>query len=102
MSENQVMDVDEDGKTGEDEYSTEDIEREASSKLMIERGRALPVKKIVVNMWKTGMHGARIGIKKDAQWQSKSRQFSPEMDIVGDVLYEFDELKMMDDKILKY
>jgi len=102
MAEDQIRDVDEDGKTGEDEYSTEDIEREASSKLMIERGRALPVKKITVNMWKTGMHGARIGIKKDAQWQSKSRQFSPEMDIVGDILYEFDELKMMDDKILKY
>nr|MDO8086611.1 hypothetical protein [Candidatus Sigynarchaeum springense] len=97
-----MRDIDEDGKVGEDEYSTEDIEREASSKLMIEKGRALPVKKIIVNLWRTGAHGARIGIKKDAQWQSKSRQFSPEMDIVGDVLYEFDELKMMDEKILKY
>lgn len=98
----EMRDVDEDGKVGEDEYSTEDIEREASSKLMIERGRALPVKHIIVNMWRSGLHGARIGIKKDAQWQSKSRQFSPEMDIVGDVLYEFDEIKMMEDKILKY
>ncbi|MBN2151140.1 MAG: hypothetical protein JW839_06845 [Candidatus Lokiarchaeota archaeon] len=102
MSEEQLRDVDEDGKTGEDEYSTEDIERELSSKLMIEKGHPLPVKKIVVNMWRSGLHGARIGIKKDAQWQSKSRQFSPEMDIVGDALYEFDEEKMMEEKIQKY
>ncbi len=95
-------DFDEDGKGSDDEYSTEDIERELSSKLMIEKGKPLPIKKIAVNFWASSLHGAKIGIKKDAQWQSKSRQFSPEMDIVGDVIYEFDQDKILNEAVLKY
>nr|MDO8113373.1 hypothetical protein [Candidatus Sigynarchaeota archaeon] len=102
MAEETTRDVDEDGKIGEDEYSSEDIEREASSRLMIEKGNPLPIKRIIVNYWRSGLHGAKVGIKKDAQWQSKSRQFAAEMDIVGDILYEFDEDRMLNDKVLKY
>ncbi|MBD3185898.1 hypothetical protein GF325_03630 [Candidatus Bathyarchaeota archaeon] len=96
------MDLDEDSRMQEDEFSTEDILREASSRLMVESGEPLPIKKIVVNLWMTSAHGAKIGIKKGAQWQSKSRQFNPEMEIVGDVLYQFDEDKLISDLALKY
>nr|MDO8116776.1 hypothetical protein [Candidatus Sigynarchaeota archaeon] len=95
-------DFDEDGRAVDDEFSTEDIERELTSKLMIEKGKPLPIKKIAVNFWTSSVHGAKIGIKKDAQWQSKSRQFSSEMDIVGDVIYEFDQDKILNDAVLKY
>ncbi|MHA1680506.1 MAG: hypothetical protein ACTSUE_05820 [Promethearchaeota archaeon] len=96
------QDIDEDSRMQEDEFSAEDIEREASSRLMVERGEPLPIKKIIVNFWLTKAHGAKVGIKKAAQWQSKSRQFNPEMEIVGDVLYEFDEDKLVSDHALKY
>ncbi|MHA1792596.1 MAG: hypothetical protein ACTSVI_08125 [Promethearchaeota archaeon] len=95
-------DLDEDMKYLEDEYSTEDIVQEATSRLLIEHGEPLPVKRIIVNLWRTSAHGAKIGIKKGAQWQSKSRQFNPEMNIVGDVLYEFDEEKLISERALKY
>ncbi|MFX0100516.1 MAG: hypothetical protein ACFFCS_13160 [Candidatus Hodarchaeota archaeon] len=96
------QDIDEDEKFQEDEFSEEDIERELSSRLLVEKGEPLPIKKISVNLWKTALHGAKVGIKKGAQWQSKSRQFSPEMDIIGDVLYIFDEEKLIEQKAIKY
>lgn len=45
-------------------------------------------KEIEVDMWKTGAHAVEIGIKKEAELRSKSRQFSKDMDIVGQVVEE--------------
>ena len=43
------------------------------------------VNKIVVNTWNTSMHGANIGIKKETEYQAKSRLFTKEYKIRGDV-----------------
>ncbi|MHA1371342.1 MAG: hypothetical protein ACTSRA_16690 [Promethearchaeota archaeon] len=96
------QDLDEDARFMEDEFSTEDIEREMHQRLLVEKGKALPIKRIIVNYWTTSMHGAKLGIKKDAQWQSKSRQFSQDMEIKGDVLFEFDERLIKEELALKY
>ncbi len=40
---------------------------------------------IVVDLWKTGAHGAEIGFKKSTQHQAKSRQFTKDTDIIGDI-----------------
>ncbi len=41
------------------------------------------VKKVVVDLWKTGLHGAEIGIREKETRMSKSRQFSRDMDLIG-------------------
>jgi len=43
------------------------------------------VKKIVVDLWKTGLHGAEIGIREKETRMSKSRQFSRDLDLIGAV-----------------
>ena len=43
------------------------------------------VKKVVVDLWKTGLHGAEIGIREKETRMSKSRQFSRDMDLIGAV-----------------
>ncbi len=42
-------------------------------------------KEIIVDLWKTGAHKVEMGIKKDAVHQSKSRQFTKDMDIIGEI-----------------
>ena len=49
------------------------------------------VKKIDVDFWATGLHGAEIGIRQQEQWQSKSRAFSKDMEIFGE--YKFNGKK---------
>ena len=41
-------------------------------------------RKIELDLWKTGMHGIEMGIKQDEQHRAKSRQFSKDMDIIGE------------------
>ena len=45
------------------------------------------IKKIEVDFWSTGLHGAEIGIRQQEQWQSKSRAFSKDMEIFGEYKY---------------
>lgn len=42
-----------------------------------------PVKKFVIDFWKTGLHGEEIGIRQKEQYRSKSRHFTMDMDIIG-------------------
>ncbi|MHA2172841.1 MAG: hypothetical protein ACXAB7_23505 [Candidatus Kariarchaeaceae archaeon] len=41
-------------------------------------------REIIVDLWKTGAHGIEVGIKQDEQHRAKSRQFSKDMDIIGE------------------
>ncbi len=43
------------------------------------------VKKIVVDIWKTGLHKAELGIKKKEEYRAKSKKFTKDMDIFGKV-----------------
>jgi hypothetical protein len=96
------QDLNESGKFIEDELSTEDIEREAVSRLLIEQGEPIPVKDIKVVIFRTELHHEEIGIRKTAQWESKSRQFSPDMRVTGRVTYLFDEDRLLDIKTLPF
>lgn len=42
-------------------------------------------KEIVVDLWKTDAHGVEMGIKKDMQLRAKSRQFTKDTEIIGNV-----------------
>lgn len=42
-------------------------------------------KEIVVDLWKTGAHKIEVGIKKEEVLRSKSRQFTKDTDIIGEV-----------------
>lgn len=66
-----------------DKYSDEDIKTEKAGEL----GGAGVYSLMKVDLWRTEMHTAIIGIKKQAVYQSKSRQFSPTTDVVGDVSF---------------
>ncbi|MHA1676271.1 MAG: hypothetical protein ACTSU6_03750 [Candidatus Njordarchaeales archaeon] len=39
--------------------------------------------KVVVDLWKTSLHGAEIGIRQKEQHRAKARQFSKDMDLYG-------------------
>ncbi|MGQ4892172.1 MAG: hypothetical protein ACP6IP_06750 [Candidatus Njordarchaeia archaeon] len=41
--------------------------------------------KITVDIWKTGLHGVEVGIKKKEEHRAKSRKFTRDMDIFGEV-----------------
>jgi hypothetical protein len=53
--------------------------------------RGDPVKKITINFWKTKMHSATMGIKKELQYQAKARQFTKEFDIIGEIFFNGDK-----------
>ena len=40
---------------------------------------------IIVDLWKTGVHSIKIGVKKDLEHQAKSRQFTKDAEILGKV-----------------
>jgi len=42
-------------------------------------------RRIVVDYWKTGLHGKKIGIRQKDQQRARSRQFSKDMDLYGAV-----------------
>ncbi|OLS24173.1 MAG: hypothetical protein HeimC3_20720 [Candidatus Heimdallarchaeota archaeon LC_3] len=44
-----------------------------------------PVRVISVDLWRTGLHMEEIGIKKKEELMSKSRQFTRNMDIIGEI-----------------
>jgi hypothetical protein len=47
-------------------------------------------KEIEVDLWKTGVHKVEIGIKKQAEYKSKSRQYTSDTDIIGEYKSDFD------------
>ncbi len=44
-----------------------------------------PVRSFEVELWRTGLHGEKIGFKKTEEYMSKSRQFTRDMNIFGEV-----------------
>ncbi|MHA2225611.1 MAG: hypothetical protein ACXAC8_10435 [Candidatus Hodarchaeales archaeon] len=42
-------------------------------------------RKIIVDLWKTKMHGEIIGIKQKEQHMAKDRQFNPDLELFGEV-----------------
>lgn len=44
-----------------------------------------PLRTISVDLWKTGLHSAEIGIKRQETLMSKSRQFTKNMDLIGEI-----------------
>jgi len=79
-----------------DSYSSEDIEKE---KQYVEVGRE-SYSKISIDYYKTKMHGAQIGIRQKAQYMSKSRQFTKNTEVRGEITFYYGwdkESKEMDD-----
>ncbi len=48
-----------------------------------------------VDYWRTGMHGIELGIKKQQELMSKSRQFTKDMDIIGQVIEKDDTTRYL-------
>jgi len=42
---------------------------------------------IEVDLWATSLHDAKIGIRQQAQYQSKSRQFTKESNVIGQIIF---------------
>jgi len=43
------------------------------------------MQKVVVDLWKTGMHRVEVGIKKREEYRAKTRKFTADMDIIGEI-----------------
>lgn len=52
--------------------------------IKVKRGGKKVEKEIVVDLWKTKMHGEIVGIKKKEEWMAKSRYFTRNTDIIGE------------------
>ena len=53
--------------------------------------RGVEISKICVDYWKTKMHGAPMGIKKDLEYIAKPPQFTKEYEIKGGVYFNDDK-----------
>jgi hypothetical protein len=65
-----------------DKYSDEDI---ATEKSIATEGKDYTL--IEVDLWATSLHDAKIGIRQQAQYQSKSRQFQKDSEVIGEVVF---------------
>jgi len=67
-----------------DEFSVDDIEEEKEEP----EEEKFEAEEIVINLWRTSLHGAEIGIKKEIERAAKSRQFTKEMEETGDITFK--------------
>ncbi|MBD3350791.1 MAG: hypothetical protein GF364_04815 [Candidatus Lokiarchaeota archaeon] len=72
-----------------DDYSVQDI---AQEKEIVAVGREA-YSRMEVDLYKTKMHGAIIGVRQKDQYMSKSRQFTHNMEVKGEIkfFYGYDE-----------
>lgn len=63
---------------------------EAPKEEKIPPKRGTAISKITVDYWKTKAHLAQMGIKKDLEYQSRSRQFAKGYEIKGEVVFNDD------------
>jgi hypothetical protein len=64
-----------------DDYNLEDIAGEREDIQLSKQW----YKRIEVDLWKTKLHAATIGIRQKDQYRAQSRQFTANMDVIGDV-----------------
>ena len=67
-----------------DEFNVDDIEEEKEEP----EEEKFEAEEIVVNIWRTSLHGAEIGLKKEIERAAKSRQFTKEMEETGDITFK--------------
>jgi len=67
-----------------DEFSVDDIEEEEE----VPEEEKFESEEIVVNLWKTSLHGAEIGFKKEIERAARSRQFTKQMEEQGDITFK--------------
>ncbi|MFX1520951.1 MAG: hypothetical protein ACFFCD_13620 [Promethearchaeota archaeon] len=72
-----------------DKFNVDDIEKEEQ----VPPEEKFEAKEIEINYWRTPLHGAKIGIKKEAVRAAQSRQFTKEMDVWGDITFKEKERK---------
>lgn len=77
-----------------DAYSLEDIKEEEE---YVDVGRE-SYSRIEVDLYKTKLHGATIGIRQKDQYMSKSRQFTSNMEVKGEIkfFYGYEQKKERD------
>ncbi len=66
-----------------DDYNIEDIDGEKENILLSRDWYPI----IDVDIWKTKLHSATVGIRQKDQYRAQSRQFTANMDVIGDVTY---------------
>ena len=64
---------------------SKDKKEEKKEKKKEEKWKKITRLRIEVDFWKTGLHGKKIGIRQKEQQMAKSRQFSKDMNIYGEV-----------------
>lgn len=72
----------------ETEEKKQEKERKSEGPLIPKRGGKKVVRDVIVDMWKTGLHREEIGIKKQEEYRAKSRQFTADMDLIGEIKEE--------------
>ena len=67
-----------------DEFSVDDIKEEEDEP----EEEKFEAEEIVINLWRTSLHGAEIGLKREIERAAKSRQFTKEMEETGDITFK--------------
>ena len=71
-------------KSKNDPKSSQAPKISSKSPPLLKRSTKL-VRKIAVDLWRTDLHAKEIGIKKQEEYMAKSRQFTRDMDIIGEI-----------------
>ncbi len=63
-----------------------------TSRLLNREVVSTPVRKIQVDLWKTGLHWEKIGIKKKEQHRAKTSHYTADMNLIGAIKEEGEEI----------
>ncbi|MFX1514214.1 MAG: hypothetical protein ACFFCQ_16675 [Promethearchaeota archaeon] len=63
----------------------EEAEMEKALKLDLRTPKKKPIREITLDLWKTRLHRDRMGIKKQEEFMSKSRQWNRDLTQIGDL-----------------
>jgi hypothetical protein len=72
-----------------DEFNLDDIEKEEE----VPPEEKFEAEEIEINFWRTDIHSAEIGIKRETERSARSRQFTKEMEEQGDITYTAQDRK---------
>ncbi len=78
-------------KSKEESEEIEKSEKEEKKDKKADKLDKIAKLKITVNFWRTSLHGAKIGLRQKDQQMAKSRQFSKDMELYGEVTFGKEE-----------
>ncbi len=82
---------DEEKKSEDAEVKAKEKEKEKKEEKKKEKWKKITRRQITVDFWRTSLHGEKIGVRQKDQQRAKSRQFSKDMELYGEIRFGKEE-----------